>query len=403
MTKHSDLRYFKDGISVISQWTGTEYKNMEKVFLGVIAGAAPQPNVTCAVRAILDFIYYAHFELHSEESLKKLEHSWLEFHRYKQVFVNEGIRDDFNIPKVHSSEHYPYSIRYLGTADGYSTEGPERLHIDFAKVAYAASNRKVNYVKQMTVWLERQEAVYRFDSYLAWIMKNNPDADEKDDEEDIDVDDLIDAETLRTENQPQQSTQPLKEGQFARGYAIAKEPAYPRMTVASLMHDLHAPDFVKCLEEFLQKTGSGGSILLPIHNKTRVPVYSQMKVQLPVAQQITSEVVVDTIHASTPRPTKGTRTEVPAQQSTVLVKDSSAQSASGGPLHGLHVAQVRAIFKLPDVLAVEHSDAATVLLAYIEWFTPFHVVDADTGMHVVTWSTRQRRQFASIVWVTDIT
>ena len=40
MTHGTDLRHFKKGISLISQWTGTEYKNMEKVFLGVLAGQA---------------------------------------------------------------------------------------------------------------------------------------------------------------------------------------------------------------------------------------------------------------------------------------------------------------------------------------------------------------------------
>ncbi|KAG6823314.1 hypothetical protein H0H92_010626, partial [Tricholoma furcatifolium] len=39
MTPHSTLRHFKKGISLTTQWTGTEHKNMEKVFLGVLANA----------------------------------------------------------------------------------------------------------------------------------------------------------------------------------------------------------------------------------------------------------------------------------------------------------------------------------------------------------------------------
>ena len=34
---------------------------------------------------------------------------------------------------------------------GYNTESPERLHIDFAKEAYQASNKK-DYVQQMHIW-----------------------------------------------------------------------------------------------------------------------------------------------------------------------------------------------------------------------------------------------------------
>ncbi len=39
MTSFAGLRHFKKGISSVSQWTGTEHKEMEKVFVGVLAGA----------------------------------------------------------------------------------------------------------------------------------------------------------------------------------------------------------------------------------------------------------------------------------------------------------------------------------------------------------------------------
>ncbi|KAH9893250.1 hypothetical protein C8Q73DRAFT_761055 [Cubamyces lactineus] len=167
MLKHPDLRYFKNGISLVSQWTGTEFKNMEKVFLGVIAGAGNE-RVTRAVRSILDFIYYAHFETHTDDSLDALHKAWKSYHHHKKVFVELGIREHFNFPKGHSTEHYEVGIRALGTADGYSTEHPERLHIDFAKLAYGASNKQATYIKQMTTWLDRQEAVHRFSCYLRW-------------------------------------------------------------------------------------------------------------------------------------------------------------------------------------------------------------------------------------------
>ncbi|KAI0682097.1 hypothetical protein BC835DRAFT_1246201, partial [Cytidiella melzeri] len=167
MPSHPDLRHFKRGILLVSQWTGNEYKQMEKVFLGVIAGSA-EADVVKAVRAIVDFIFYAQFETHTEESLSRLDEAWTSFHVHKQVFVRLGLWKDFNgIPKLHSMTHYIESIRLLGTADGYNPQGPERLHINFAKVGYRASNRK-QYIQQMTVWLDRQDAVCRFDNYLRW-------------------------------------------------------------------------------------------------------------------------------------------------------------------------------------------------------------------------------------------
>lgn len=62
MPRHPDLHHFKKGISLVMQWTGMEYKNMEKVFLGALAGTAKHDVIVC-IRAVLDFIYYSRLEL----------------------------------------------------------------------------------------------------------------------------------------------------------------------------------------------------------------------------------------------------------------------------------------------------------------------------------------------------
>jgi hypothetical protein len=139
MTSHASLRHFKKGISVLSQWTGTEAKHLEKVFLGVLAGSVVA-DVVKAARAILDFIYYAHFSSHSTTTLDYMQAALDEFHKYKQVFVNLGERTHFNIPKVHAMQHYVSAIWTRGAADGYNTELRERLHINLAKEGYRASN-----------------------------------------------------------------------------------------------------------------------------------------------------------------------------------------------------------------------------------------------------------------------
>jgi len=61
--------------------------NMEKVFLGVLAGAAELGHIR-VVRATLDFIYYAHFESHTTDSLRKLEEAWITFHQNLDYFVS---------------------------------------------------------------------------------------------------------------------------------------------------------------------------------------------------------------------------------------------------------------------------------------------------------------------------
>nr|GAT52132.1 predicted protein [Mycena chlorophos] len=160
MPSHPSMRHFGQGISLVAQWTGNEYGHMEKQFVGAINGIG-DPDVIAAIRAILDFIYYAHFEVHTSKSLQKLHEAWLKFHQHKHIFIRIGIREHFNIPKVHAMWHYVRLIQLFGSAGGTSTELSERLHIDCAKLGYRASNRK-NYLAQMTRWLSRREAIWRF-------------------------------------------------------------------------------------------------------------------------------------------------------------------------------------------------------------------------------------------------
>jgi hypothetical protein len=148
MTPHPTLRHFTKGISLTSQWTGNERKNMEKVFLGILAKVT-DPAVQRAVGGIIDFIHYAHFETHCDESLAQLDKAWSAFHDDKSIFIDPEIRKHFDINKLHKIKHYVDSIRSRGTADGFNTENTERLHIDLAKAGYNASNR-VNYTRQMT-------------------------------------------------------------------------------------------------------------------------------------------------------------------------------------------------------------------------------------------------------------
>jgi hypothetical protein len=172
MPSHPGLRHFKNGISHVSQWTGTEHKEMEKVFLGIQVmsrGGTSDKRMIIAVRALIDFAYYASLQSHTTQTLAGLRKALDDFHANKDAFIELGGREQvhFNIPKVHSLEHYEQLIHLFGSADGFNTESPERLHIDFAKNAYRASNRK-DYIQQMTRWLQRQENVDRFSEFLLW-------------------------------------------------------------------------------------------------------------------------------------------------------------------------------------------------------------------------------------------
>jgi hypothetical protein len=77
-----------------------------------------------------------------------------------------GIHDDFNIPKFHSLLHYVDSIKAFGTTDNYNTEMFERLHIDFAKHGWRASNHRDEF-PQMIRWLSRQEKIDSFAKHIS--------------------------------------------------------------------------------------------------------------------------------------------------------------------------------------------------------------------------------------------
>ena len=85
MSSHPSLLHFKKGISLTTQWTGTEHKNMEKVFLAVLTGATDLAIIH-AVHEVLDFIYYSHFETHTDKSLDLFDAAWLAFHDNKYIF-----------------------------------------------------------------------------------------------------------------------------------------------------------------------------------------------------------------------------------------------------------------------------------------------------------------------------
>ena len=162
MPPNFNILLFPKGIT-LSRVSGHEHKKMCSILLGLIVdlpipGGWDSTRLVRAVRALLDFLYLAQLQCHTSETIDQLQMALSEFHDHKAIFIDLGIRKDFNIPKLHSLTHYVSSIRLFGTTDNYNTEQSERLYIDFAKDAYRATNRKDIYY-QMTAWLERREKV----------------------------------------------------------------------------------------------------------------------------------------------------------------------------------------------------------------------------------------------------
>ncbi|KAJ7894470.1 hypothetical protein B0H14DRAFT_3652042 [Mycena olivaceomarginata] len=361
MNAFAGLRHFKKGILTVSQWTGREHKEMQRVFLGVLAGAV-STKVLTVVKALIDFIYYAQLQSHTTRTLDAMQTALNTFHAHKKVFVELKIRTHFNIPKLHAMQHYVDGIRRLGSADGYNTESPERLHIDFAKKAYRASNRR-DYTEQMALWLQRQEAIALRTAYLQWLADQGPPTT-GDSDSDAESEDDDEARPLVPDVVVRLPTTILP----TTSYKIAKSPSVENVTVGHL-HTAHsATNLIPALTAFLKLHFKSSPITPSLYD--RFDIFNQISVHLPQNRYISNQNRSSRLRAIPAVAPKGRSTGSPAVFDTALVIEDPSQ-------------YIRVIFKLPPQFGTYQHP-----LAYVEWFTPLNKPDPISGMFTTHRSTR---------------
>lgn len=323
MSSYPGLRHFKKGISFVSQWTGTEHKAMQKVFVGVMAGAV-SAEVLTVIRSLIDFIYYAQLQSHTTDTLRALQACLDTFHQHKAVLVELRVRDHFNIPKLHSLEHYVDSIKSRGTADGYNTESPERLHIDYAKKGYRASNKR-DYTEQMTLWLQRQEAILIRSAYLSWrtspLSTSHPDSDS---DTDSDSDDDTDVQRIST-----------MMGRSATVYHVAKVPAVKNLAVTQLETQYGADQFLPALKAFLHMHSRAA---VEPSRYDRFDVFKQITITLPPNRHLSARQRINRIRATPMKPPHGRKPAVPAHFDTAFIIEDPKQYINAFKLDGKFLA-----------------------------------------------------------------
>ena len=296
---------FPRGITTLSRVSGKEHKNMCRVLLGLIVnlqltGGSSPAHVLKAVRSLLDFLYLAQLPSQTTDTISRLEHSLVAFHENKDIFVDLGVWDHFNIPKIHSLLHYGPSICLFGTTDNYNTKQTERLHIDFTKDAYRATNHK-DVLPQMTTWLERHEKVQQHATFLDWQQQQQQ-------------------QHLPTSALPQRPfTGPLQP--ITCHLKMARNPTLRRVLFEDVISDYGAIDFPDLLGDFLAHlldpslTGRAlcnrGANTLILFNY--VPVFHKIK----FTNQ--DDITVDSIHIW-PEQVDGHGRIIPARFDTVLVR-----------------------------------------------------------------------------------
>ncbi|EIW76371.1 hypothetical protein CONPUDRAFT_130963 [Coniophora puteana RWD-64-598 SS2] len=134
------LRRFPDGRD-FHQWTGDDSKALMKVYLPAIAGYVPSDMVKC-LRAFLEFCYTARRNSISADDLTRLQASLDDFHHYRQVFIETGVRmDTISLPRQHALSHYIRSITLFGSPNGLCSSITESKHIVAVKKPWRRSSR----------------------------------------------------------------------------------------------------------------------------------------------------------------------------------------------------------------------------------------------------------------------
>ncbi len=313
------LRHFKKGISFVSQWTGREHKEMQRVFIGVLQGAV-QPAVLRTAVAVLDFIYYSRLHIHTSATLDALESALRTFHENKAIIISVGVRENFNIPKIHQMIHYCASIRSRGSPDGYNTENSERLHIDFAKEAYRASNKR-DYVKQMTTWMGRREAAARFRAYLDWASQIDKRARGMGLSLEEGECEVVEEEADTGLSHDSHGDQRDQRGHRKSKFGVAAVPAFPRLAIDDIGLRFLAPQFLYSLQRYITRHYPPPAKPILPNLTDRFDLYKILTIPLPNLPTVGRYHQVNRIRG-TPAvsPGPGRKEESPAHFDTVLVR-----------------------------------------------------------------------------------
>ncbi|TFK46456.1 hypothetical protein OE88DRAFT_1638246 [Heliocybe sulcata] len=316
------VRIFKNGISTLSQISGSERKNMAKVLLACLVGKLPERTIL-ALRGLLDFIYQAQNKTHDNDTLVYLQDSLNLFHANKDIFVELGVREDFNIPKFHSLLHYVNSIRFFGVTDKYNTEMFERLHIDFAKEGWHSTNRRDEH-PQMVSWIEHHEKISFFECYVGWREQARAHSVLR-----------PSVQLANTGPSPPLTTFAIK---------IAKHPTAPRQALHSIQDQHNAPGFIRELKKYLhsqtglpQHEGRGiENAILPFNH---VDIFYNIKIR-PISID-DEEAPWDIIKAS---PSKGSRGGRFDTVIAIATDDAQSTGLEGIPTLCFHCENLQAYF-----------------------------------------------------------
>jgi hypothetical protein len=186
--------------------------------------------------------------------------------------------------------------------DNYNTQATERVHIDYAKDAYRATNTKDEY-PQMTRWLERKEKILRHANHVSWRLSD-------------------DCNRRRAHQPPT-----LELGRYLK---IAKHPSVNSVSLDSLVTDYGATYIRDALARFVVATNHPDWTVRQVEEAAldtflpfrTLPVYHKVKF---VGKLEGKPVVVDSIHAQPARRSKRRNRKVGHRFDTGIVNVGGGQ------------------------------------------------------------------------------
>ncbi|KAJ3818442.1 hypothetical protein F5880DRAFT_1491390 [Lentinula raphanica] len=394
------VRHFHKGITSLSRVSGAEHKQMCAFLLSLVIDVpklsrSHSNKLLVATRSLLDFLYIACYPIQSDESLALLDTALETFHANKDVFIELGVREHFNLPKIHYLCHYVYAFKLVGTSDNYNTESTERLHIDLAKEAYRASNRKDEYM-QMTKWLERREKVIYHASYIEWwscsaletteslipgVRYDFPGSQRS-------LADLRCSRTHHFTKFPTAKSVPFEklEDSTLEGYGAPTFEYAVKRFIAHFRNPEFTPGEVDDMTAFLS---------LPFRS---VPVWHRMKFR---NEDLYGKTTVDVVSAYPRRLNAQSHRVVQTSHFDAVLVRVRKDENDGNFFQGLQVGRVRAIFSLP----AKHLNrlfapgvTPPAHLAFVEWFTKFTRPEPISGLYCVKPQyNRDRTRAVSVV------
>jgi hypothetical protein len=110
-----------------------------QVYLPAIQGHNLQ-DMVCAFRAYLDFCYIVRRSVITD-TLDAIDTALEDFHRYRQIFLTTGVRNDFDLPRQHAMVHYRRHIKNFGAPNRLCSSITESKHIQAVEKPWRRSNR----------------------------------------------------------------------------------------------------------------------------------------------------------------------------------------------------------------------------------------------------------------------